>query len=75
MVGAILQDVATKLELEKTFDVLKDFLKVYEGQKSAVILAEDYISRNHGEAVLSCLGIFESLANEFKEVKAVYVIP
>ena len=32
MAGAILQDVATKLGLENTFGLLKDFLKVYGGQ-------------------------------------------
>jgi AAA+ ATPase superfamily predicted ATPase len=67
LAGAILQDVANKLGLEKTFDLLKDFLKVYEGQKSAAMLAEDYISKNQDEAVLSYVGIFDSLANEFKD--------
>jgi hypothetical protein len=46
---------------------LKHFLKVYGGQKSAAMLAEDYVSKNQSEAILSYLGIFQSLADEFKD--------
>jgi hypothetical protein len=35
MVAAILQDVATKVGLEKTFDLLKDFLKLWKTKISS----------------------------------------
>jgi len=36
------------------------------------MLAEDYVSKNQSEAILSYVGIFQSLADEFKDRRFVF---
>jgi tetratricopeptide (TPR) repeat protein len=74
IVGAILKDIAKDVGLVNTYDVMKEFLDTYKGQKSAVSLAQDFISAHDKESIiLPYLGIFEALADEFNDRKFILI--
>ena len=72
--GAILKDVATRFDLDNTYELLDDFLKVYGEQRSVVMRAEDYIAKNQTEAAFFVyVGIFQSFAQEFKDRSFIFL--
>ena len=73
MVGAILEDIARKIGLENSYDVMREFLRIYRSQHTAVSLAEDYLATHKEEAVLAYVGIFEALAKEFQDRKFILI--
>jgi hypothetical protein len=75
LVGAILEDIAKKIGLENTYDVMRDYLQIYRMQKpkTAVYSAEEYLAAHKEEAVLVYAGIFGSLAKEFEDRKFILI--
>jgi tetratricopeptide (TPR) repeat protein len=67
MAEAIIEDAAKKAGLEQTFKVAKGFWSRFKAEKTGLMSAEDYAAKNKDEALQSYLGIFRTLAEEFKE--------
>jgi predicted ATPase len=67
MVEAIIEDVAKKTGLEQTLKVARGFLKAWRAGKTSFMLAEDYVAQHKDDALQSYLGMFRSLADEFKD--------
>ena len=53
--------------------VFKEFIDTYQGQQSAVSLAEEYVSKHKDEAILAYVGILQSLADESGDRKFILI--
>jgi tetratricopeptide (TPR) repeat protein len=73
MVVAIIQSVVKKAGFEEPFNVIKDFIKTHKGEKSGLGLAQDYVFQHKDEAILSYVGIFRSLVQQFRERRFVLI--
>ena len=70
---AILEDIAKNLKLEGTYNMLKDYVKAYREQNTAISTAHKYVSEHTDEAILAYVGILQSLAEEFESRQFVLI--
>jgi predicted ATPase len=73
MAEAIIEDAVKKAGLEQTFKVGRGVWSRFKAEKTSLMLAEDYAAKNKDEALQAYLGIFRSLAEEFKERRFVLI--
>jgi hypothetical protein len=65
--------MAKKAGLEQTFKISKGLWSRFKSEKTSLMLAEDYAGKNKDQALQSYLGIFRSLAQEFKDRRFVLI--
>jgi GTPase SAR1 family protein len=71
--GAIITDIAKKIGLEESIKVAKEFWRTFEGEKSIIMVTQDYISKHKEEVLSSYVAILTSIVEQFHDRKFVLI--
>ncbi len=70
---AVLDDIANKVGLKETLEIVKGIAKAVGSEKTSLMLGQQYINDHRDEATQSYLDIFRAIADEFKDRRFVLI--